>query len=147
MKQQCLRKLPLTEYVAMVYGQDIYRQQGLILNYNILRTFCNNAKKYFELEPWHICEILRGLTENPEGMYIQAAHWFFSDQKPFPSEDILQTLTRISIWPLHEPVLSSYGDRKEALRKRLDDNDKWNSRDIQGKLKSPIPIPFIQFHL
>ena len=74
-------------------------------------------------------------------MCIQAAHWLFHDWKLFSSEDILQTRTRISIWPLHEPVLSSYNDRKEALRKRLDYNDKCpTSHDFQRKLKFSIPI-------
>ena len=131
-----LRSLPLREYKQQVYGQDIYRQQGLILDYNILRTFYNNVMKYFELEPSQCCDLLRRLLQeavHPRPGRIQAAHWYIGAH----GEKTLQKFTRISIWPLHEPLVSSYGDRKEALSKRLKDNDKPKS-DIP-----PIYIPHI----
>ena len=49
-------------------------------------------------------------------MCIQAAHRY----EDLPYKGVPQTLTRISVWPLHEPVLSSYDDRKEALSKRCE---------------------------
>ena len=111
--------LPVLKYQRQVYGQDIFRQQGLILNFNILRTFCNNVMKYFKLEPHQCCDLLRRITKealDPEGTCIQAAHWY----KDLLYKDQPEILTRISVWPLHEPVLSSYSDRKEALSKRCE---------------------------
>ena len=121
--------LPVPKYQRQVYGQDIFRQQGLILNFNILRTFCNNVMKYFELEPRQCCDLLRRITDealDPEGMCFQAAHWY----KDLLYKDQPEILTRISVWPLHEPVLSSYSDRKEALSKRC---------EAHKDLKSDVP--------
>ena len=54
-------------------------------------------------------------------MCFQAAHWYVPDwYKDLPYKDQPEILTRNSVWPLHEPVLSSYSDRKEALSKRCE---------------------------
>ena len=85
--------------------------------------------KYFELEPHQCCELLRRITDealDPEGMCTQAAHWY----KDLLYKDQPEILTRISVWPLHEPVLSSYSDRKEALSKRC---------EAHKDLKSDVP--------
>ena len=124
-----------------VYGQHLYRQQGLILNFNILRTFCNNVMKHFRLEPRQCCDLLRRITEealDPEGMCFQAAHWYapnwYIQDRPGLEGYTLELLTQISIWPLHEPVITSYDDRKEALSKR---------REYNGKPDALIPTIYI----
>ena len=148
--QHHLRSLSLREYIQQVYGQHLYRQQGLILNFNILRTFCNNVKKYFELEPHQCCDLLRRITDealDPEGMCTQAVDKYILDWykgQLLPSADRPQTLTRISIWPLHEPVVSSYSSRCEALVKRCEAN-KTESQD-QGETKSVTPPIYIPLY-
>ena len=127
--QHRLRSLSLREYKQQVYGQHLYRQQGLILNFNILHTFCNNVMKYFELEPHQCCELLRWLLQeavHPRAGRIQAAHWYIPER----GEKTLQEFTQISIWPLHEPVVSSYGDRKKALSERWKDNGEPKSDNL-----------------
>ena len=118
-KQGELNILPVHKYEKQVYGQDIYHQQGLILNFNILRTFCNNVMRIFKVGPRDSGLLLDKLTReafDPEALCIQAVEWY--NCKEFPYKGVPVILTRISIWPLHEPVLSSYDDRKEALSKR-----------------------------
>ena len=104
-------------------------------------------KKYFELEPCQCCDLLQRITEealDPEGMCTQAVDKYILDWykgQLLPSADRPQTLTRISIWPLHEPVLSSYSSRCEALVKRCEAN-KAESQD-QGETKSVTPPIYI----
>ena len=114
-----MKLLPVHKYETQVYGQDIFRQQGLILNFNILHTFCNNVMKFFKVGPLQSGLLLHKLTReafDSEALCIQAVEWY--NCKEFPYKGVPEILTRISVWPLHEPVLSSYDDRKEALFKR-----------------------------
>ena len=64
-------------------------------------------------------------------MCTQAAHWYAPDRYIQDRLGLkgytLTLLTRISIWPLHEPVVTSYNDRKEALLKRWEYNGKPNA--------------------
>ena len=105
-KQYCLRKLPDCIYNSQVYGQDIYRQQALVLNVNILRTFCHNLVRYYKVNPSDCGTILWRLVQeafDPEVTCIQAADCYLH----IPYQSRIQTLTRISFWPQHEPVVSS----------------------------------------
>ena len=118
-KQGQMKLLPVHKYETQVYGQDIFRQQGLILNFNILHTFCNIVMTIFKVGSLHSGKLLDKLTQeafDPEALCIQAVEWY--NCKEFPYKGVPERLTRISVWPLHEPVLSSYDDRKDALSKR-----------------------------
>ena len=124
-------------YKRQVNGQDIYRQQGLILNFNILHTFCNNVKKYFEVGPLHSGLLLQKITDEAfKGMCIQAAHGY----EDLPYQGVPVILTRISIWPLHEPVVSSYGDRKEALLERWKVLSKRCKAHQDSKSDEPVKV-------
>lgn len=50
---------------------------------------------------------------------------------------------RISIWPLYEPVVTSYGDRKKALLERWKDNDrpKSDTLSLVYDLQYPAAAP------
>ena len=101
-----------------------------MLNFNILRTFCNNLAKYFEAEPSDCCKVLQRLARealNPETLHIQAVDRYM-DEFAFISTP--KTLMRISVWPTYEPVVGTYDDRKEFLIKC------W---DAQGKPKPTMP--------
>ena len=142
--QHQLKELPLRQYKQHVYGQYLYRQQGLILNFNILRTFCNNVMKYFELEPCQCCVLLQQLLQeavHPRAGRIQAAHWYIPER----GEKTLQEFTRISIWPLHEPVVTSYGDRKKALLERWKDNGKPKSDTLTIYIPPTTKIGEVSF--
>ena len=107
-------------------------------------------KKYFELEPRQCRDLLQKVTDEalePEAVCTQAVHkyiphWYKGQL--LPSEDRPQTLTRISIWPLHEPVLSSYSSRCEALVRRCEAN-RTESQD-QGKTISATPPIYIPLY-
>ena len=118
--QDYLRELSDWRYNSQVYGQDIYRQQALVLNFNILCTFCHNLVRYYKVNPSDCGTILWKLALeafDPEDTCIQAADYY-----PYISyRSSTQTLTQISIWLLHEPVVSSYDDRKVALSQRWED--------------------------
>jgi len=133
-KQDCLRKLPAEIYNSQVYGQEIYRQQALILDFNILQTFCNNLMSHFNAEPSTCGKILQRLAWEAfkhKAMCIQATEYYLH----VPTQSTMQTLTRISIWPLHESVVSSYDDRKVALSQR------WEAANHPKCTMPPIYIP------
>ena len=71
---------------------------------------------------------------NCKATCIQAADYY-----PYISyQSTTQTLTRISIWPLHEPVVSSYDDRKVALIQR------WEAANYPKCIVPPIYTPWEQ---
>ena len=133
-KQDCLRELPVKRYYSQVYGQAVFRQQALILNFNILRTFCDNLLRYYPVKPSDCGKILRRLAReafDPEAMCIQAADCYI----PTATQSTMQTLTQMSIWPLHEPVVSSYDDRKAVLSRR------WEAAERPKSIMPPIYTP------
>ena len=138
-KQDCLRELSDWSYNSQVYGQDVYRQQALILNYNILRTFCNNLMRHFKAKATDCNQVLCRLVQEAfdcKAMCFQAAEYYV-DIVSVPAQNTMQTLTQISIWPLHEPVVSSYDDRKVALSQR------WEAANHPKCTMPPIYIPRI----
>ena len=76
--------------------------------------------RYYEAKVSDCGIVLRRLAQqafDPAYTCIQAADYYLHAL----CQSTVQTLTRISIWPLHEPVVSSYDDRKVALIQRWED--------------------------
>ena len=126
-KQDCLRELPAKIYERQVYGQDVFRQQALILNWNILCTFCRNLIRHSKVKPSYCGKILWSLART------QAAGYYIRES----SQRTVQTFMRNSIFPLHEPVVGSYDNRKAALFKR------WEAFKRPKCIMPPIYTPLV----